>query len=358
MPSNRLILCRPLLLLPSVFPSIRIFSNESALHIRWPKYWSFSFNISPTNEHPGLISFRMDWLGLLAVQGTLKSLLQHHSSKASVLQHSAFFIVQLSHPNMTTGKTIALTRRTFIDNLNTNILQSHWLPLGMQEVGLGIGDISLVLKSQNMEVGKSKKQWPNNDDKGMEPYLEVEQTGQQASSGPASIPAGKKRTTRSGERHGRLHTLAADCFTALTIRATWYMRGVLLRSWGPQGETWRVFRFSNLPNDTQVIQTHEAGRDQAAFAPLSGTASHVQRTNRLPGSIPSTSCPASRGVNMWPTKPPSFGWRLVFQGGTPVSSYVPLLFLVVRGSRKTIMKTKNKTNTGVSTFLGDVEGIF
>ena len=110
MPSNHLILCRPLLLLPSIFPSIRVFSNKSALRIRWPKYWSFSFNIRPSNEHPGLISFRMDWLDLLAVQGTLKSLLQHHSSKASILQHSAFFIVQLSHPYMTTGKTIALTR--------------------------------------------------------------------------------------------------------------------------------------------------------------------------------------------------------------------------------------------------------
>ena len=110
MPSNHLILCRPLLLLPSIFPRIRVFSNESALHIRWPKYWSFSFNISPSNEHPGLISFRMDWLDLLAVQGTLKSLLQHHSSKASILQCSAFFTVQLSHPYMTTGKTIALTR--------------------------------------------------------------------------------------------------------------------------------------------------------------------------------------------------------------------------------------------------------
>ena len=110
MPSNHLILCHPLLLLPSVFPSIRVFSNESALRIRWPKYWSFSFNISPSNEHSGLISFRMDWLDLLVVQGTLKSLLQHHSSKASILQHSAFFIVQLSHPYMTTGKTIALTR--------------------------------------------------------------------------------------------------------------------------------------------------------------------------------------------------------------------------------------------------------
>ena len=110
MPSNHLILCRPFLLLPSIFPSIRVFLNESALCIRWPKYWSFSFKISPTNEHPGLISFRMDWLDLLAVQGTLKSLLQHHSSKASILQHSAFFIVQLAHPYMTTGKTIALTR--------------------------------------------------------------------------------------------------------------------------------------------------------------------------------------------------------------------------------------------------------
>ena len=113
MPSNHLILCHPPLLLPSIFPSIRVFSNESALHIMWPKYWSFSFIISPTNEHPGLISFRIDWLDLLAVQGTLKSLLQHHSSKASILQHSVFFIVQLSHPYMTTGKTIALTRWTF-----------------------------------------------------------------------------------------------------------------------------------------------------------------------------------------------------------------------------------------------------
>ena len=113
MPSNHLILCHPLLLLPSIFPSIRVFSNESALCIRWPKYWSFSFNISPSDEHPGLISFRMDWLDLLAVQGTLKSLLQHHTSKASILQHSAFFIAQLSHPYMTAGKTIALTRRTF-----------------------------------------------------------------------------------------------------------------------------------------------------------------------------------------------------------------------------------------------------
>ena len=109
MPSNHLILCHALLLLPSIFPSIRVFSNASALCIRWPKYWSFSFNISPSNEHSGLISFRMDWLDLLAVQGILKSLLQHHSSKASILQHSAFFIVQLLYPYMTTGKTIALT---------------------------------------------------------------------------------------------------------------------------------------------------------------------------------------------------------------------------------------------------------
>ena len=114
MPSNHLILCCPLLLLPPIFPNIRVFSNDSALHIRWPKYWSFNFNISHSNEHLGLISFRMDWLDLLAVQGTLKSLLQHHSSKASVLRRSAFFIVQLSHSYMTTGKTIALTRQTFV----------------------------------------------------------------------------------------------------------------------------------------------------------------------------------------------------------------------------------------------------
>ena len=112
--SNHLILCHPLLLLPSIFPSIRVFSSESALHIRWPKYWSFSFNISPSNEYSGLISFRMDWLDLLAVQGTLRSLLQHHRSKALILQCSAFFIVQLSHPYMTIGKTIALTRRAFV----------------------------------------------------------------------------------------------------------------------------------------------------------------------------------------------------------------------------------------------------
>ena len=118
MPSSHLILCRPLLL-PSIFPSIRVFSNESVLPIRWPKYWSFGFNISPSNEYSGLISFRMDWLDLLAVQGSLKSLLQHHSSKASILWHSAFFTVQLSQPYMTTGKTIALTRRTFVGKVMT-----------------------------------------------------------------------------------------------------------------------------------------------------------------------------------------------------------------------------------------------
>ena len=114
MPSKHLILCRPPLLSPSIFPSIRVFSNESALCIRWPKYWSFSFSISPSSEHSELISFRMDWLDLLAVQGTIKSLLKHHSSKTSILQHSAFLIVQLSHPYMTTRKTIALTRQTFV----------------------------------------------------------------------------------------------------------------------------------------------------------------------------------------------------------------------------------------------------
>ena len=117
MPSNHLFLCHPLLLLPSIFPSIRVFSNKAALCIRWPKYWSFSFNISPSNEHPGLISFRMDWLDLLAVQGTLKSLLQHHSSKASILLGSAVVVVQLSHPYKPTGKTIALTRQTYVDKV-------------------------------------------------------------------------------------------------------------------------------------------------------------------------------------------------------------------------------------------------
>ena len=125
MPSNHLILCHPFLLLPSIFLSIRVFSNESALHIRWPKYWSFSFNISPISEHPGLISFRMDWMDLLAVQGTLKSLLQYHSSKASILWCSAFFIVQLSHPYMTTGKTIALTRWTFVGK-EMSLLNLGW----------------------------------------------------------------------------------------------------------------------------------------------------------------------------------------------------------------------------------------
>ena len=124
MPSSHLILCLPLLLLSPILPSIRVFSNESTLRIRWPKYWSFSFDISPFNEHPGLISFRMDWLDLLAVQGTLKSLLQHHSSKASILRHSAFFTVQLSHPYMTSGKTIALTRRTFVGKVMSLLLNT------------------------------------------------------------------------------------------------------------------------------------------------------------------------------------------------------------------------------------------
>ena len=122
MPSSHLILCHPHLLLPPIPPSIRVFSNESALHMRWPKYWSFSFSISPSNEHPGLISFRMDWLDLLAVQGTLKSLLQHHSSKASILRCSAFFTVQLSHPYITTRKTIALTRQAFVGKVMSLLL--------------------------------------------------------------------------------------------------------------------------------------------------------------------------------------------------------------------------------------------
>ena len=133
-PSNHLILCHPLFLLPSIFPSIRLFSNESALGIRWSKYWSFSLSISPSNEHSGLISFRMDWLDLLAVQGTLKSLLQHHSSKASILWCSAFFIVQVSHPYMTAGKTIALTRWTFVGkvmsllfNMLSRLVITWWL---------------------------------------------------------------------------------------------------------------------------------------------------------------------------------------------------------------------------------------
>ena len=122
MPSNHLVLCHTLLLLPPIFPSIRVFPKESVLHIRWPKYWSFSFSINPPNEYSGLISFRMDWLDLFAVQGTLKSLLQHHTSKASILQCSAFFIVQLSHPYMTTGKTIALTRWTFVGKVRSLLL--------------------------------------------------------------------------------------------------------------------------------------------------------------------------------------------------------------------------------------------
>ena len=136
MPFNHPILCRPLLLLPSIFPSIRVFSNESVLRIRWPKYWSFSFSISPSNEHPGLISFRMDWLGLLVVQGTLKSLLQHHSSKASILLHSAFFTVQLSHPYMTTGKNIALTRRTFVGKVMSLLFNKLYVVLIYTLIGL------------------------------------------------------------------------------------------------------------------------------------------------------------------------------------------------------------------------------
>ena len=138
MPSNHLILYRPRLLLPSIFPNIRVFSNQSALRIRWPKYWSFSFNNSPSNEHPGLISLRIAWLDPLAVQGTLKSLLQHHSSKASIFLHSAFFIVQLSHSYMTTGKTIALTRRTFVDNVMSLLFNMllGWLKLSFQGVNV------------------------------------------------------------------------------------------------------------------------------------------------------------------------------------------------------------------------------
>ena len=137
MPSNHLILCCPLLLLPSIFPSIRVFSNESALCVRWPKYWSFSFSIIPSNEHPGVISFSMDWLDLLAVQGTLKSLLQHHSSKASILRCSGFFIVQLSHPYMTTGKTIALTRRTTCNAGDLSLIAGSGRFPGIVEAWLG-----------------------------------------------------------------------------------------------------------------------------------------------------------------------------------------------------------------------------
>ena len=127
MPSSHLILCRPLLLLPPIPPGLRVFSNESTLHMRWPKYWSFSFSIIPSNEHPGPISFRMDWLDLLAVQRTCKSLLQHHSSKASILRLSAFFTVQLSHPYMTTGKTIALTRQTLLAKYHLAQISSKWI---------------------------------------------------------------------------------------------------------------------------------------------------------------------------------------------------------------------------------------
>ena len=161
MPSNHLILCRPLLLLPSIFPSIRVFSNESALRIRWPKYWSFSFNISPSNEHPGLISFRMDWLDLLAFQGTLKSLLQHHNSKASILPCSAFFTVQLSHPYMTTGEIIALTRQTFVSKVMSLLLNmlsrlvitffpmSQFLTSGGQSIGVSASASVFPISIQN-----------------------------------------------------------------------------------------------------------------------------------------------------------------------------------------------------------------
>ena len=144
---NHLILCHPLLLLPSIFPSMRVFSNESALGMRWPKYWTFSFSISPSKEHPGLIAFRMDWLDLLAVQGTLKSLLQHHSSKASILWHSASFTVQLSHPYRTTEKTIAFTRWTFLDKVMSllfNMLSEQWHPTPVLLPGKSHGWRSLV----------------------------------------------------------------------------------------------------------------------------------------------------------------------------------------------------------------------
>ena len=151
LPSNHLIFCHPLLLLPSIFPNIRSFSNETVLPNRWPKYWSFSFIISPSSEYSGLISFRMDWLDLLAVQGTLKSLLHHHSSKASTLQHSAFFLVQLSHPCMTTGKTIALTRWTFVGKVMSllfNVLSRQWHPTSVLLPRKSHGRRSLVGCSQ------------------------------------------------------------------------------------------------------------------------------------------------------------------------------------------------------------------
>ena len=152
MPSNHLILCHPLLLLPSIFPSIRVFSNKSILHIRWPKYWSFSFSINPSNEYSGLISFRIDWYGLLAVQGILKSLLQHHSSKASILSCSAFLIVQLSHPYMITGKTIALTRRTFVGKVMPLLFRSmnqgklEVVKQDMERVNINILGISELIR--------------------------------------------------------------------------------------------------------------------------------------------------------------------------------------------------------------------
>ena len=149
MPSSQLILCRPLFLLPPIPPSIRVFPNESTLCMKWPKYWSFRFSISSSNEHPGLISFRMDWLDLLAVQGTLKSLLQHHSSKASILRRSAFFTAQLSHPYMTTGKTIALTRRTFVGKVMSLLLN---MLSRLTQQGFNVG-------RQTQAPGKSSRTW-------------------------------------------------------------------------------------------------------------------------------------------------------------------------------------------------------
>ena len=162
MPSNHLILCRPLHLLPSIFPSIRVFSNESVLPIRWPKYWSFSFSISPSNEYSGHISFRLDWLDLLAVQGTLKSLLQHHSSKASILQHSAFFIVQLSHPYMTTRKTIALTRQTFISSCIVSKTVIGWCQVAYLNLYWGLhsvmqkGELQKVVCKESAVISSTK----------------------------------------------------------------------------------------------------------------------------------------------------------------------------------------------------------
>ena len=166
MPSNHLILCHPLLLPPSIFPSIKVFSNESAICIRWTKYWSFSFNISPSHEHPGLISFRMDWMDLLAVQGTLKSLLQHHSSKASVLQCSAFFMVQLSHPYVATGKTIALTRWTFVGKVMSRLfnmlsrLVRAFLPRKKHLL------ISWATQDRQVMVGSFDKMWSTGEGNG------------------------------------------------------------------------------------------------------------------------------------------------------------------------------------------------